>query len=844
MFRRESQEPTHFAGSMAVSNGLKFNVQFILLLVMISAPFVQPVSADNNGASVELSSISIDDYQQTNDSYIVLEFDLISTDGSTGGTFSGIIYFEVENEAGLITYNQSANFDITEGSVEMISHNFSNLDYGYSSISVSLTGQLSSPNSTHDIYFSRLIQRLIPLNISLASPSSIILESISSQSTLTGNNSISDGDFIQLQIPIINSGDFDWIGNLSLVFESNNSYQNYSQSSVFVSKSTTLIQYFNSTFQVFEGQYNLTIMLSNNSDTFLDDNEIDLQFVVGPPPLPSMELDIFLQTNQLISGELFDFYVVIYNNGSVDYTGILNCKLGLEEISNVSVIVSYQTDENLSMQANARPEKLSCSLSGPRVSEFSTISAELNLELESAMFESAGANAPTALLGPWHVGDEVEFSMLVRNYGDKVGNIRMEISSIQSNYVGEYITLGVNQAGVVSVRAPISESDSETFYWTLYSNDGLITSTQSGDLSIPTNEKQDLSFQIDDIEFDSQSGISITYSISLSEGKNRQVSAALSYDDGGSEFDILLIYLEMQSGTITNNHNLGFVDAQDIILRVIPQNWSASTGFFSVSKSVPSERPVHELSFTLQTNPNRPSENQATTVSISISNTGELTGSDGNLLLMAQDGVLLAEQSTKSLAPGESRVVNFNINWPAGEFVYLSAKWDVSGEIIIAENSFVSTISGADSEQMSIPWSGIFGGIGLALVIILIARMRNTNQTDKPEKKQKVRTKQSPADSYSQEKKEIGCPECSRQLRIPIDYSGSVRCPDCEHSFHTSIEETNEFVKEEPQEKPSDGKKEVSCPDCAQSLRIPDSYTGSVRCPACIAVFKANNSEL
>ena len=176
MFRRESQEPTHFAGNMAVSNGLKSNVQFILLLIMIFAPFVQSVSADSDGASVELASISIDDYQQTNDSYIVLEFDLTTTDGSTGETFSGVIYFEVENEAGLITYNQSANFDITEGSVEMISHNFSNLDYGYSSISVSLTGQLSSPNSTHDIYFSRLIQRLIPLNISLASPSSIILE--------------------------------------------------------------------------------------------------------------------------------------------------------------------------------------------------------------------------------------------------------------------------------------------------------------------------------------------------------------------------------------------------------------------------------------------------------------------------------------------------------------------------------------------------------------------------------------------------------------------------------------------------------------------------------------------
>ena len=113
MFRRESQEPTHFAGNMAVSNGLKSNVPVHSTAAYDFAPFVQSVSADSDGASVELASISID-CQQTNDSYIVLEFDLITTDGSTGETFSGVIYFEVENEAGLITYNQSANFDITE----------------------------------------------------------------------------------------------------------------------------------------------------------------------------------------------------------------------------------------------------------------------------------------------------------------------------------------------------------------------------------------------------------------------------------------------------------------------------------------------------------------------------------------------------------------------------------------------------------------------------------------------------------------------------------------------------------------------------------------------------------
>ena len=38
-----------------------------------------------------------------------------------------------------------------------------------------------------------------------------------------------------------------------------------------------------------------------------------------------------------------------------------------------------------------------------------------------------------------------------------------------------------------------------------------------------------------------------------------------------------------------------------------------------------------------------------------------------------------------------------------------------------------------------------------------------------------------------------------------------------------------------------DGKIEISCPDCSQSLRIPESYDGSVRCPSCKSVFKAND---
>ena len=49
-------------------------------------------------------------------------------------------------------------------------------------------------------------------------------------------------------------------------------------------------------------------------------------------------------------------------------------------------------------------------------------------------------------------------------------------------------------------------------------------------------------------------------------------------------------------------------------------------------------------------------------------------------------------------------------------------------------------------------------------------------------------------------------------------------------------------IEEEPVEvieDIGDGKIEIHCPQCAQSLRIPSEYTGSVRCPACEEVFFA-----
>ena len=108
-----------------------------------------------------------------------------------------------------------------------------------------------------------------------------------------------------------------------------------------------------------------------------------------------------------------------------------------------------------------------------------------------------------------------------------------------------------------------------------------------------------------------------------------------------------------------------------------------------------------------------------------------------------------------------------------------------------------------------------------------------------PKTKKKV-AKSKTTTSSTDRKVQVGCPECARQLRVPASYSGKVRCPDCSTRFDvTSRDEPRQ--EEEVEEIVEQEKKEISCPDCNQSLRVPTDYAGSVRCPACKVVFKANS---
>ena len=239
-----------------------------------------------------------------------------------------------------------------------------------------------------------------------------------------------------------------------------------------------------------------------------------------------------------------------------------------------------------------------------------------------------------------------------------------------------------------------------------------------------------------------------------------------------------------------------------------------------------------------------------------------ISGAQGNLILMTSSGVLIGERTVEPLDSQTTKTEQFNLqDWPTGDEVSLVVTWEVSRQVLTADEIFISSATQTEEESSEVTdfIPGILGGIALAAAVILVVRIINSRQDQgsKPEKK-KTKPSDEPKPALSDVKIQIGCPECSRQLRVPANYSGSVRCPDCNHNF--DVEEEQEEVEEEQEEfenetvenivedqveqeqeqeqEMNDGKTEVACPECSQTLRIPSSYSGSVRCPACKNIFR------
>ena len=154
-----------------------------------------------------------------------------------------------------------------------------------------------------------------------------------------------------------------------------------------------------------------------------------------------------------------------------------------------------------------------------------------------------------------------------------------------------------------------------------------------------------------------------------------------------------------------------------------------------------------------------------------------------------------------------------------------------------------------------LPIGAIVLGLALGGAAVLLLRLQGQRGSASTKRTPLAAASTAPPTKVaSNEKREVSCPECDRRLRVPVSYAGTVGCPDCSHKFaveaqavpapsSTSSSDSDDDevveVQEEAEQTPAE-KVEVSCPECAQTLRIPGTYAGSVRCPACTHVFKSH----
>ena len=820
-----------------------------LCLSALLVTFLIPLaSAAGGGAVIDVSSFSLEDFATTEDASYELEFTIVELLSSSADVE---VRVELSTLDGNVFDSMSQNLTLSAGSSQNLQFTITSLPYGYTAVGVELIGELGSPNSTQAVSVNRTLQRLQPVQMSLASEGQILLNGLTPEGALTGNVTLHDGDFLQTEIAVINDGDFSWSGQLSSFLVSNDHHDNQTTGVFTVDPLSSSIILVNSTIPLSEGTASILLALNDSGDGNTADESREVTFQVAPPPLPVVSLSVDFLSTEALAGESISWNLSLENTGIQDFEGNLLCSFGNQILFDDGVQINAQTSTYELLSTTARPNLLTCSVSGMRIADESVSTVTFVYDVDSAAFESAGSNTPALLNGPWHKGDMAIFSMLVRNHGELPGRVALVCESNGQIYTSDELSLEMNAAGEVTVQLPLSIEGEQAVNWSLSSPDGSIDSGLNGTLFVPVEVQQTLTPLIRSVTWDAEEGVHLSWSLEMSEGIDRPVRIRIGYMDSGLEVYPLDYEMVISEGLLTGSQTLGFIDADRVSIRATPLNWTTGFGFSSHSLSVPDERPSYSIEFSPLSTPNRPLPGEIGSIEIMVSNVGEVTGSTGYVVLSTEDGIFLGEQTTSALEANSQIAYAFSFTWPDGQSASLKATWVVDSESFDAANTFQSGELNVVEESFEMPWFGLYGGILVAVAIGAVIRIYQNRGVSPAKPKVRKDSKTSSTNksrSAQAEKIQISCPECARQLRVPSDYGGQVRCPDCETRFEVTprtsstpdeVEHVEEEILDEDGESEKDGKVEIHCPKCQQSLRIPNGYAGSIRCPACEEVFSS-----
>jgi len=731
---------------------------------------------------------------------------------------------------GNIIDSDNGNILVDEGVLVYVESMLGPAPLGFSNISVTLTGEVGSPGEGQSTTYSKTIQRLRPLDISLGSAT---ISGVDSTGLATNNLTINDGDYSRIDVPVINDGDVPWNGTLNLTLDSDI----LPSQIVDIDPDSTMIYSFYSG-QLNEGFRNVSAYLSGPNDSNPSDDNLSTQFEVSPPPLAELILNLY-RLNEPQPGSSISWTLVSNNSGESSYEGGIECLFDGESIffENASIPISGST--NMSISMISKPGVLVCTSSGARTS--STSNATDTVVMSSAIFLGAGHSSPSLLGGPWHAGDEVTLSMLLRNEGDAVGSANMRVSINGELQNGTSTTLEGGKAGEVNHKFSFASSGDKIVNWSVVSLDGAVDSNLSGSITIPVLPSQVIKMDIESVSL-SADGLKIDWAIDLADGRDRVILITFGTIKDGLKDVSLVEERNLLSGKTFGSMVINAEEGQQVYASIAESGWTI--GFGSIPEDqmdIPDYSVIPQVTINPNTKPKVPAAGSEVTLSYTVSNVGNGFTPDGQIVITDVDGTVLSTVNVPALETS-SKDLNSAITWPDGDNVKITVTWHVAGQSVSDEVMVTSEPMDAEVSEFTIPWGGILGGLVAGMLIIFTIRMRGEKAIPS-EKKSK-----SKKSAVKDEKIEVACPSCDRRLRVPSTYSGGVKCPECDIRF--DVEAKEETPEEEPTEEDEKSSSDtlwsssdndiLGCPKCARKLKVPyEKRPAKARCPACETIFEA-----
>lgn len=805
----------------------------ILLFSVLTLPTVQ---ASSSAIMLEESTLVFDDSPAFLGNTTNLSFDLVEQNNSAGSVF---VNSTLQDLSGQLLWSQNQSHALSGNQVKQVLIELTDLDIGYMELHLELFGDIGNPSTGFVSETTIPLQRLAPSSIDFVGSSSITLSAIDSIGQYTSNSTIRQGDYIQSEIPIENFGDVAGSESFTLDVNQESWNETIHYQNVLVNGTSTVVLEYQSSQMVVEG--NIWFNISMNDSV----SSLSLMASIGPPPLPNARLVLDIITENITSGAQVSFNLTMSNiDGERSFDGRTVCVFQSDEIYNESASLSIDEVTVELISFSARPGILQCSFIDDRNGATNDMIATHTLEgLDSAIFDGAGPSGLALIGGPWHVDDTIDVSLLLRNQGNATGQAHLEIrSSLDVLVVNSSIILDQGQAGDIALSFVLTESGLQDYHWLIRSSDGIVLSGLNGTFSVDVAEEQAMFAEI--IAIETQGEVTIGWNVSIDDGVSRDVKLRYGYRISGTDVFVSEQILALGSGIVSGQTQIGEVPGTEVILRMSPVDWTASTNSYIATASLSGEESMYTLSVNPITIPRQLQEGSTATVTLDLENSGQLTGSTGEILLIDSDGTILAQTTTSAMTPSSTSKVDLTFEVPLGTELILTAQWTFDGTVIESEKSFSVELKEVEEESFEIPWVALGGGIATSAAIILILHLRRSSDSeiDLTEKKKKASKKVVKKEVESVER---SCPSCERTLRIPGDYSGTVRCPDCSERFEVEAEPVDEIEEEDDDleiiETPP-AKVEISCPECSSTLRVPSDYGGSVRCPSCSTVFSAKQN--